>query len=92
MPSTTTRAAWLLVALAVLSFIAFGSPSASAFCGFYVGKADAKLFNEASQVILVRDGDRTVIPRCDMCRANHVLDAVRCCILIRDPHAVRVDL
>jgi len=32
-----------------------------AFCGFYVGKADAGLFNEASQVILVRDGNRTVI-------------------------------
>src|SRR5438045_2646333 len=61
MPFRTTRAAWLLVALAVLSFIAFGSPPASAFCGFYVGKADVKLFNEASQVILVRDGDRTVI-------------------------------
>ena len=34
---------------------------ASAFCGFYVGKADASLFNEASQVIVVRDGPRTVI-------------------------------
>jgi len=34
---------------------------AQAFCGFYVGKADAGLFNEASQVILVRDGNRTVI-------------------------------
>jgi hypothetical protein len=32
-----------------------------AFCGFYVGKADAKLFNEASQVILARDGERSVI-------------------------------
>src|ERR1022692_1817641 len=55
------RAAWLFVALALLSFIAFASSPASAFCGFYVGKADAKLFNEASQVILVRDGNRTVI-------------------------------
>ncbi|MEE9607078.1 MAG: DUF2330 domain-containing protein, partial [Myxococcota bacterium] len=34
---------------------------ALAFCGFYVAKADAKLFNKASQVVLVRDGDRTVI-------------------------------
>ena len=56
-----TRAAWLFVALALLSFIAFAPSPASAFCGFYVGKADAKLFNEASQVILVRDGNRTVI-------------------------------
>lgn len=35
--------------------------SAQAFCGFYVGKADANLFNEASQVIVVRDGDKTVV-------------------------------
>src|SRR3954467_11728511 len=31
------------------------------FCGFYVAKADTKLFNKASQVVLVRDGDRTVL-------------------------------
>lgn len=37
------------------------STSASAFCGFFVAKADAKLFNKASQVILVRDGDQTVV-------------------------------
>ncbi len=35
--------------------------NASAFCGFYVAKADAKLFNESSQVIMVRDGNHTVI-------------------------------
>jgi hypothetical protein len=34
---------------------------AQAFCGFYVGKADASLFNEASKVIMVRDDRRTVI-------------------------------
>lgn len=34
---------------------------ALAFCGFYVAKADAKLYNRASQVVLVRDGDRTVV-------------------------------
>jgi len=32
-----------------------------AFCGFYVAKADSKLFNRASQVVLARDGDRTVL-------------------------------
>src|SRR5262245_33919457 len=37
------------------------SCAAEAFCGFYVGKSDASLFNEASQVALVRDGDRTVL-------------------------------
>src|ERR1700694_3460063 len=50
----------LLVAASCLT-CAVLSHTASAFCGFYVGKADAKLFNEASQVILVRDGNRTVI-------------------------------
>ncbi len=35
--------------------------NAQAFCGFFAGKADASLFNEASQVILVRDGKRSVI-------------------------------
>src|SRR5262245_50962372 len=38
-----------------------GSTEARAFCGFYVGRADADLFNDASQVVLVRDGSRTVI-------------------------------
>src|SRR5437773_7557400 len=61
MPYPLTRVAWLFVALALLLFIVLGSKPASAFCGFYVGKADAKLFNEASQVIMVRDGNRTVI-------------------------------
>ena len=37
------------------------SSSAQAFCGFYVAKADTSLFNRASQVVLVRDGKRTVI-------------------------------
>lgn len=33
----------------------------SAFCGFYVAKADSQLFNESSQVILVRDGNKTTL-------------------------------
>ncbi len=59
LPSAHT--ARLVVALALSPFVALAPPLAQAFCGFYVGKADAKLFNEASQVILVRDGNRTVI-------------------------------
>ena len=35
--------------------------TAQAFCGFYVAKADTSLFNRASQVVLVRDDERTVI-------------------------------
>jgi hypothetical protein len=34
---------------------------AQAFCGFYVGRADSQLYNHASQVVMVRDGDRTVL-------------------------------
>lgn len=47
------------VALAVA--LASSSAGLTAFCGFYVGKADTKLFNRASEVVLVRDGDRTVM-------------------------------
>jgi len=37
------------------------SATAQAFCGFYVARADTSLYNKASQVVLVRDDDRTVI-------------------------------
>ncbi|MFO0735333.1 MAG: DUF2330 domain-containing protein [Labilithrix sp.] len=39
----------------------FASRSADAFCGFYVSGADAKMFNDATQVVLMRDGTRTVL-------------------------------
>src|SRR5262245_46207194 len=48
-------------AIAAAPLIFAAAPPASAFCGFYVGKADASLFNEASQVILARDGRRTTL-------------------------------
>ena len=48
-------------ALMVAGFVLACAGSAEAFCGFYVAKADTKLFNKASQVVLVRDGDRTVV-------------------------------
>ncbi|MBH8564478.1 DUF2330 domain-containing protein [Nostoc sp. CENA67] len=48
----------LLVALLVVLCFA---PTAWAFCGFYVAKADAKLYNKASQVVIARDSDRTVL-------------------------------
>jgi len=50
----------LLSSAITLSALAL-APSASAFCGFYVAKADTDLFNQSSKVALVRDGDRTVI-------------------------------
>jgi hypothetical protein len=45
----------------VVLTVALTAPSALAFCGFYVAKADTKLFNQASQVVLVRNEDKTVI-------------------------------
>jgi hypothetical protein len=51
---------YLLSSAAAISVLA-AAPTASAFCGFYVAKADTELFNQSSKVALVRDGDRTVI-------------------------------
>jgi hypothetical protein len=47
--------------VAVMAMVAWSTPALRGFCGFYVAKADTKLFNKASQVVLVRDGDRTVM-------------------------------
>src|SRR5687767_8355925 len=38
-----------------------GPAVAGAFCGFYVGGADSKLYNEATQVALMRNGTKTVL-------------------------------
>ena len=35
--------------------------AADAFCGFYVSGADAQLFNNATQVVMMRKGTRTVL-------------------------------
>jgi len=51
----------ILFGVALVAVMAWSSPTVWGFCGFYVAKADTKLFNEASQVVLVRDGDRTVM-------------------------------
>ena len=46
--------------LAVVLSLAL-APAAYPFCGFYVARGDAKLFNKASQVVMVRDENRTVL-------------------------------
>src|SRR5881628_2256637 len=51
----------VIFAGAVLSIASWMTPTIFAFCGFYVAKADTQLFNKASQVVLVRDGDHTVL-------------------------------
>lgn len=48
-----------LVILLLITF--FWSQSAWAFCGFYVAKADSNLYNQASQVVIARNGDRTIL-------------------------------
>src|SRR5262245_28507839 len=52
-----SRLGWSLLALLAVC----APPEARAFCGFYVASGEAKLFNHRSQVVLVRDGDRTVM-------------------------------
>jgi hypothetical protein len=52
------RTLWLLFLLLGLSVRA---QPAHSFCGFYVAKADTKIFNKASQVVLARHDDKTVI-------------------------------
>ena len=51
----------ILVTVIAVAMIIILSATAQAFCGFYVARADTSLFNRASQVVLVRDDNRTVI-------------------------------
>jgi hypothetical protein len=48
--------------LAIAGAVATAAPGrAQAFCGFFVAGSDAKLTNNASQVVLMRKGNRTVM-------------------------------
>ena len=47
--------------LLIIGAIIVLSPVLFSFCGFYVSKADGTLKNKTSQVILVRDGNKTII-------------------------------
>jgi hypothetical protein len=51
----TVAVAAIVAQLAALPGTAF------AFCGFYVAKADSKLFNKSSKVVLARDGNTTTM-------------------------------
>jgi len=50
-----------LAAALVASSLMFTPVAAEAFCGFYVSGADAKLFNNATMVVMMRQGTRTVL-------------------------------
>ncbi len=45
----------------VVTLATLASGGALAFCGFYVAKADGELFNQASQIIYAKDGNRNKI-------------------------------
>jgi len=47
--------------VAVGAQLALSIAPATAFCGFYVAKADSKMFNKSSKVVLTRDGQQTAI-------------------------------
>jgi len=51
----------LISVIVLLAGFAWSGQALLAFCGFYVAKADTKIFNKASQVVLVRQDDRTVL-------------------------------
>jgi hypothetical protein len=46
---------------AIIAQLAAQTAPVAAFCGFYVAKADSKLFNKSSKVVLTRDGETTAI-------------------------------
>lgn len=54
-PSLSQWLSFGLILSMMFSTVAF------AFCGFYVAKADTKLFNKASKVVVVRHDNKTVI-------------------------------
>src|SRR5262245_33267425 len=53
MPTIRTATALLVLASTNIT--------AHAFCGFYVAGSNQKMFNDATQVVLMRDGTRTVL-------------------------------
>ncbi len=50
-----------VAAVAIAAQLGLAAPPAAAFCGFYVAKADAKLFNKASKVVLAWDDGKTAV-------------------------------
>ena len=50
-----------MVVFAVVLASVFAGGAAHAFCGFYVSGADGALFNDATMVVMMREGKRTVL-------------------------------
>ncbi|MBA3542349.1 MAG: DUF2330 domain-containing protein, partial [Deltaproteobacteria bacterium] len=51
----------LITFAAALAASLVAAPAAHAFCGFYVAGGDQQMFNDATQVVLMRMGTRTVL-------------------------------
>ncbi|GAB4567768.1 MAG: hypothetical protein Tsb0020_20580 [Haliangiales bacterium] len=51
----------MLAAVAACALLWLAPTSAAAFCGFYVSGAGAEMFNNATQVVMMREGKRTVL-------------------------------
>ena len=60
MSKTAARLKAGVAVIALIGQLAAAGPAA-AFCGFYVAKADSKLFNKSSKVVLTRNGETTAI-------------------------------
>ncbi len=60
----------LIAAVLAIALVLCIAPAAWAFCGFYVAKADANLYNQASQVAIARNGNRTVMTMANDFRGN----------------------
>ena len=54
-----TKTTWMTMGL--VTAMALAAPRAEAFCGFYVNGAGGDMFNDATQVVLMRQGTRTVL-------------------------------
>src|SRR5262249_30075661 len=50
-----------VIAASTALALVVGSPIVQAFCGFYVSGSDKKMFNDATNVVLMRSGTRTVL-------------------------------
>ena len=56
-----TRMKWMTAGLLAAVAITAAAPRVEAFCGFYVNGAGGAMFNDATQVVLMRQGTRTVL-------------------------------
>lgn len=61
MRSSSLRRCFLLLCAVLAGLLCLRPRAASAFCGFYVGGATADMFNNATQVVLMRQGTTTVL-------------------------------